>query len=44
MKGTTAVARGPFGKGRVICYSPHPERTKGLDRLVEQAVRWTAAK
>jgi len=21
-----------------------PERTKGLDRLVEQAVRWTAAK
>lgn len=44
MKGTTAVARAPFGQGRVFCYSPHPERTKGLDRLIDQAVRWTAAK
>jgi glutamine amidotransferase-like uncharacterized protein len=44
MKGTTAAARAPFGKGRVFCYSPHPERTPGLDRLIEQAVRWTAAK
>jgi hypothetical protein len=44
MKGTTAVARAPFGQGRVFCYSPHPERTKGLDRLIEQAVRWAAAK
>src|SRR6056297_3614271 len=24
MKGTTAIARGEFGRGRVFCFSPHP--------------------
>ena len=43
MKGTVAAARGTFGKGRVFCYSPHPEKTAGLDRFLEQAVRWTGA-
>jgi glutamine amidotransferase-like uncharacterized protein len=42
MKGTTAVARGQFGKGRVICFSPHPEKTEGLEVFVESAARWAA--
>lgn len=42
MKGTTAAARGTFGQGRVFCFSPHPEKTTGLEPLVESAVRWAA--
>lgn len=43
MRGTTAIARGTFGRGRVVCFSPHPEKTDGLESLVESAVRWAAA-
>lgn len=43
MKGTTAIAAGRFGKGRVLCFSPHPERTKGLGDFVRHAVRWSAS-
>jgi hypothetical protein len=43
MKGTTAIARGQFGTGRVVCFSPHPEKTPGLGSFVRQAVRWAAA-
>jgi hypothetical protein len=42
MKGTTAAARGTFGRGRVFCFSPHPEATPGLDHYIESAVRWAA--
>jgi glutamine amidotransferase-like uncharacterized protein len=42
MKGTTAVARGAYGKGRVICFSPHPEKTPGREPLLQEAVRWAA--
>ena len=38
MKGTTAIAAGRFGAGRVICFSPHPELTKGLEGLVRKAI------
>lgn len=38
MKGTTAIAQGKFGHGRVICFSPHPEMTKGLEALVQYAI------
>lgn len=38
MKGTTAIARGKYGKGRVICFSPHPELTKGLEHFVQLAI------
>ncbi|HBE97402.1 MAG TPA: hypothetical protein DDW68_09555, partial [Verrucomicrobiales bacterium] len=34
MVGTTAIAQGKFGQGRVVCFSPHPEMTGGLDDLV----------
>jgi glutamine amidotransferase-like uncharacterized protein len=42
MKGTTAIARGTFGKGRVVCFSPHPEKTPGRDSFLRAAVRWAA--
>lgn len=38
MKGTTAIAQGRFGRGRVLCFSPHPEMTKGLELLVHHAI------
>ena len=31
-----------YGDGRVLCISPHPESTDALNRLVQNAVRWTA--
>ncbi|MHB8898096.1 MAG: BPL-N domain-containing protein [Thermoguttaceae bacterium] len=43
MKGTTAIADGAYGAGRVICFSPHPERTEGLESFLQSAVRWVAA-
>jgi glutamine amidotransferase-like uncharacterized protein len=42
MKDTTAIASGEFGKGRVFCFSPHPEKTKGLEPFLDHAIAWTA--
>ena len=42
MKGTTAFAAAEFGKGRVVCLSPHPERSAGLDGIIRRAVGWAA--
>jgi len=39
MKGTTAIAKGEFGNGRVVCFSPHPEMTEGLAELVHHAIQ-----
>jgi putative intracellular protease/amidase len=39
---TTAIATGTYGKGRVLCFSPHPEKTKGLEDFVRRGVRWAA--
>jgi putative intracellular protease/amidase len=44
MVGTTAIATGDYGKGRVICFSPHPEKTKGLSGFIRAGVRWAAGK
>jgi glutamine amidotransferase-like uncharacterized protein len=44
MKGTTAVARGKFAKGRVVCFSPHPEKTPGREPFLQAAVRWAATR
>jgi len=38
MPGTTAIAHGRFGQGRVLCFSPHPEKTQGLEELVREAI------
>ena len=39
---TPAMARGAFGKGRVIACSPHPEQTAGMENWIEHAVRAVA--
>jgi len=40
MTGTHAIIRSMFGRGRVICYSPHPESSGGPNGLIETGVRW----
>jgi putative intracellular protease/amidase len=40
MKGATAIARGQFGEGRVVCFSTHPEKTRGKDKYLAAMVRW----
>jgi Uncharacterized conserved protein len=42
MKGTTAIAAAPFGQGRVICFSPHPEKTEAVKGQVLKAIQWAA--
>ena len=32
-----------YGKGRVLCFSPHPEQTGGMEEVVPRAVRWVAS-
>ena len=41
MINSPAIIVGEFGKGRVLCISPHPESTADLYKLVQNAVRWT---
>ena len=43
MKDTHAIVRASFGKGRVICFSPHPERPSGPNEMILQGVRWAAS-
>ena len=44
MIGTTAIARGRFGQGRVICFSPHPEMTAGVEAFVQDAIDYVNRK
>jgi hypothetical protein len=44
MIGTTAIAAADYGKGHVICFSPHPEKTAGLSGFIRASIRWTAGK
>jgi putative intracellular protease/amidase len=44
MPGTTAIARGTFGAGRVFCFSPHPERTPAVQGQVLKAIQWSAGR
>jgi putative intracellular protease/amidase len=39
-----AILTGRFGKGRVVCSSPHPEQTQGLQELIRYAAVWAAGK
>lgn len=43
MTGTHAIIRSLYGRGRVICYSPHPEATGGPNDLVAAGVAWAGA-
>ena len=38
MIGTTAIARGSFGDGIVFGFSPHPEKTAGLEFMLRAAI------
>jgi glutamine amidotransferase-like uncharacterized protein len=42
MPGTPAIVASPFGSGRVILFSPHPERTPGREWMLSHAIRWAA--
>jgi glutamine amidotransferase-like uncharacterized protein len=42
MRGTSAAVRSKYGKGRVFCFSPHPELTEGLEHLIPLAAKWLA--
>ncbi len=42
MINTPAIIACEFGGGRVMCISPHPESTKALHTLLQNAIRWTA--
>jgi hypothetical protein len=44
MVNSPAIFAAPFQRGKVICISPHPEQTDGLDYLVPLAVKWVAGK
>ncbi len=40
MKGTVAIAAGTFGKGRVVCFGPHPEKKDSTQDLLKSALKW----
>jgi predicted deacylase/phosphoribosylformylglycinamidine (FGAM) synthase-like amidotransferase family enzyme len=40
MVNTPAIIAGNFGKGRVLCISPHPESIPALNSMVQNAIRW----
>ena len=42
MLDTPAIVCGVFGAGRVVCSSPHPEQTEGLQEVVRRLVRAAA--
>ncbi len=44
MMNSPAIFSSQYQKGQVICISPHPEQTKGLEEIVPQAVEWAAHK
>ena len=40
MVGTPAIIAGEYGKGRVLCISPHPESSPALHALVRRGLFW----
>ncbi|MEX0702446.1 MAG: BPL-N domain-containing protein [Planctomycetales bacterium] len=44
MVGTSAIVTGRYGEGRIICFSPHPEKTKGLRGFVQRGALWAAGR
>jgi len=42
MVNSPAIFAAPFKQGKVICISPHPEQTEGLEYIVPRAVNWVA--
>ena len=44
MVNSPAIFSGEFKRGRVICISPHPEQTSGLEDFVPRAIEWLISK
>jgi hypothetical protein len=44
MPGTTAMASGEFGLGRVVAVSPHPEKSEKLRPMISAMVKWLAVR
>lgn len=44
MLGCTAITSSVFHKGRVFCFSPHPELTDGQEQLLLRGIDWAAAR
>ncbi len=44
MPGTPALIRGPFGEGRAVAFSPHPEASVSLQSFIRDAVLWAAGR
>ena len=44
MTGAPALLAGSYGKGRIICSSPHPEGTAGLEEVFRRMIRYAAGK
>lgn len=42
MVNAPAMVAAPFGKGRVLCSSPHPEQTAGMENWIINATLWVA--
>ena len=42
MVNTPAIITAPFGAGRVVCVSPHPEATPGLESVILNAIQYVA--
>jgi hypothetical protein len=42
MPGTPAIIAAPLGEGRVVLFSPHPEKSPDHEWLLVRAVRWVA--
>jgi glutamine amidotransferase-like uncharacterized protein len=44
MINTPAIVTAPFGRGRVVSISPHPESTEGLKSMIGTSIRWANGK
>lgn len=44
MKGTVAIAAGTYGKGRVLCFGPHPEKTDATHELLKMGLDWVSGR
>lgn len=44
MVDSPAILASRFGNGRVLCFSPHPEQSQGLQVLLTRAVAWVASR
>lgn len=43
MVGTHAIIRSKYGNGRVMCFSPHPEKEGQPNSIMVEGVRWAGA-